>query len=69
MRLANLLSKRRLALQLMNTEEEGSNGDAMQSLEWRAVQEGFRLLEKDLGKLQVSQLWGIYFLTVVYAPF
>ncbi len=53
MRLANLLSKRRLALQLMNTEEEGQNGDAMQSPGWRAVQEGFRLLEKDLGKLQV----------------
>lgn len=27
--------------------------DATKHVEWNAVQEGFRLLERDLGKLQV----------------
>ena len=30
-------------------------------VEWRAVQEGFRLLDKDLSKLQVRHLPRVYF--------
>ena len=32
------------------------DGSSAQHVEWTAVEEGFRLLEKDLGKLQVRQL-------------
>ncbi|KAG8927295.1 ubiquitin-protein ligase peroxin 12 [Tulasnella sp. 417] len=49
-RLATLLSKRQAAarrLQISTGEETNNTG-----AEWRAVEEGFRLLDQDLGKLQ-----------------
>jgi len=47
-----LLSKRRAAAMrgLPNADSESPQNRA----EWSAVEEGFRLLERDLGKLQVS---------------
>ncbi|KAG9002368.1 phosphate system positive regulatory protein pho81 [Tulasnella sp. 427] len=49
-RLATLLSKRQAAAQRLQDAlgEESNNTGA----EWRAVEEGFRLLDNDLGKLQ-----------------
>ncbi|KAG8900763.1 ubiquitin-protein ligase peroxin 12 [Tulasnella sp. 408] len=49
-RLATLLSKRQAAARRIqvSTSEETNNTGA----EWRAVEEGFRLLDQDLGKLQ-----------------
>lgn len=47
-----LLSKRRAAAMRGLPDE---TGNATQNhVEWSAVEEGFRLLERDLGKLQVS---------------
>jgi len=49
-----LLSKRRAAAMRGLPD---SNGDVTQNhVEWSAVEEGFRLLERDLGKLQVTHL-------------
>lgn len=52
MRLSTLLGKRRGAAQRLQTVvgEETIDG----GVEWRAVQEGFRLLDRDLSKLQVQ---------------
>jgi len=51
LRLETLLSKRRAAAirGLPDTSEETT----IDHVEWSAVEEGFRLLERDLGKLQV----------------
>jgi CDK inhibitor PHO81 len=50
MRLETLLSKRRAAA----TRGLPDADDPTQThVEWNAVEEGFRLLERDLGKLQV----------------
>jgi CDK inhibitor PHO81 len=51
LRLETLLSKRRAAAMrgLPDTSEETTTNH----VEWSAVEEGFRLLERDLGKLQV----------------
>ncbi|TFK43263.1 SPX domain-containing protein [Crucibulum laeve] len=62
LRMETLLSKRRAAA---TRGLPDTTGDATQShVEWSAVEEGFRLLERDLGKLQVytcaylhSDLW------------
>ncbi len=49
MRLETLLSKRRAAA----IRGLPDPADAQNHVEWSAVEEGFRLLERDLGKLQV----------------
>lgn len=49
MRLETLLSKRRAAAMRGLPDP----ADAQSHVEWTAVEEGFRLLERDLGKLQV----------------
>jgi CDK inhibitor PHO81 len=52
LRMETLLSKRRAAAMRGLPD---NTGDATQNhVEWSAVEEGFRLLERDLGKLQVS---------------
>lgn len=51
MRLETLLSKRRAAA--LRGLPDRTDGSAMNHVEWIAVEEGFRLLERDLGKLQV----------------
>ena len=54
-----LLSKRRAAAMRALPD---SNGDLTQNnVEWSAVEEGFRLLERDLGKLQVPTYASKYF--------
>ncbi|KAL4241238.1 Peroxisome assembly protein 12 [Abortiporus biennis] len=51
LRLETLLSKRRAAA--MHVLPEAMDDNSVQNhVEWNAVQEGFRLLERDLGKLQ-----------------
>lgn len=52
-RLATLLNKRKAALQRL--QDAGEDGPIGEGVEWRAVQEGFRLLERDLSKLQVRR--------------
>jgi CDK inhibitor PHO81 len=54
LRLETLLSKRRAAAMrgLPDTEDTTEN-----HVEWSAVEEGFRVLERDLGKLQVLHLF------------
>jgi hypothetical protein len=47
-----LLSKRRAAAMRGLPDETGNV--TQNHVEWSAVEEGFRLLERDLGKLQVS---------------
>ena len=51
LRLETLLSKRRSAA--LRGLPDATDGSAMNHVEWIAVEEGFRLLERDLGKLQV----------------
>jgi len=46
-----LLSKRRAAAMRGLPDETGN--PTQNHVEWSAVEEGFRLLERDLGKLQV----------------
>ncbi|KAG8218347.1 cyclin-dependent protein kinase inhibitor [Butyriboletus roseoflavus] len=50
LRLETLLSKRRSAA--LRGLPDATDGSAMNHVEWIAVEEGFRLLERDLGKLQ-----------------
>ena len=50
-RLETLLSKRRAAA--MRGLPESVEDPSQNHVEWSAVEEGFRLLERDLGKLQV----------------
>ncbi|KAG6378418.1 cyclin-dependent protein kinase inhibitor [Boletus reticuloceps] len=50
LRLETLLSKRRAAA--LRGLPDATDGSAMNYVEWIAVEEGFRLLERDLGKLQ-----------------
>ncbi|KAJ1311286.1 hypothetical protein OPQ81_009784 [Rhizoctonia solani] len=53
LRLATLLSKRKDAAKRSDTQNPSeSNVDEVGGVEWRAVHEGFRLLERDLSKLQ-----------------
>jgi CDK inhibitor PHO81 len=52
LRLETLLSKRRAAA--LRGLPDSSDGSAPNHVEWSAVEEGFRLLERDLGKLQVN---------------
>ncbi|QRW19188.1 ankyrin repeats [Rhizoctonia solani] len=53
LRLATLLSKRKAAAKRSGARSSGdSNIDEADGVEWRAVHEGFRLLERDLSKLQ-----------------
>lgn len=47
-----LLSKRRAAA--MRGMPDTSGDTTASHVEWSAVEEGFRLLERDLGKLQVG---------------
>ncbi|ELU41829.1 cyclin-dependent protein kinase inhibitor [Rhizoctonia solani AG-1 IA] len=55
LRLATLLSKRKAAAKRSGARSSGdSNIDEADGVEWRAVHEGFRLLERDLSKLQVD---------------
>jgi hypothetical protein len=51
LRMETLLSKRRAAAMRGLPETTGDTGQ--NRVEWSAVEEGFRLLERDLGKLQV----------------
>ncbi|KIK65607.1 hypothetical protein GYMLUDRAFT_362608 [Collybiopsis luxurians FD-317 M1] len=51
LRLETLLSKRRAAA--MRGLPDTVDGNMQNHVEWNAVEEGFRLLERDLGKLQV----------------
>ena len=51
LRLETLLSKRRAAAMRIVPD---SPADITNNVEWSAVEEGFRLLERDLGKLQVD---------------
>lgn len=51
LRLETLLSKRRAAAARVLPDE--SDTTPKDHVEWRAVEEGFRLLERDLAKLQV----------------
>ncbi|KAG8716326.1 ubiquitin-protein ligase peroxin 12 [Ceratobasidium sp. 423] len=53
LRLATLLSKRKAAAKRLGAQNlSESNADEAGGVEWRAVHEGFRLLERDLSKLQ-----------------
>jgi CDK inhibitor PHO81 len=52
LRLATLLSKRKAAAFRKRVETDDSNAD-VDGAEWLAVEEGFRLLQRDLSKLQV----------------
>ena len=52
LRLETLLSKRRAAA--LRTLPEATDNLATDHVEWTAVEEGFRLLERDLAKLLVS---------------
>ncbi|KAJ3922734.1 cyclin-dependent protein kinase inhibitor [Lentinula edodes] len=54
LRLETLLSKRRAAA--MRGLPDTVDGTMQNHVEWNAVEEGFRLLERDLGKLQVQFL-------------
>lgn len=58
MRLETLLSKRRAAVVRHLPQE--ADATPKDHVEWKAVEEGFRLLERDLAKLQVI---------VTYLPF
>ena len=51
LRLETLLSKRRAAA--MRVLPDSVDDAPKYHVEWSAVEEGFRLLERDLGKLQV----------------
>ncbi|KAI6012328.1 hypothetical protein PISMIDRAFT_313358 [Pisolithus microcarpus 441] len=55
LRLETLLSKRRAAA--LRGLPDGNDGSTLNHVEWSAVEEGFRLLERDLGKLQVGTSW------------
>ncbi|KAG1715967.1 hypothetical protein ID866_1191 [Astraeus odoratus] len=50
LRLETLLSKRRAAA--LRGLPDANDGSTLNHVEWSAVEEGFRLLERDLGKLQ-----------------
>ncbi|KAG8931748.1 ubiquitin-protein ligase peroxin 12 [Tulasnella sp. 418] len=50
-RLATLLTKRNAASQSIQTEQDAVD-QSIEGVEWLTVEEGFRLLDKDLGKLQ-----------------
>lgn len=50
LRLETLLSKRRAAASRVSPD--ALDDAAKNHVEWNAVEEGFRLLERDLGKLQ-----------------
>ena len=52
LRMEELLSKRRAAA--MRGFPDMSCDTTQNNVEWSAVEEGFRLLERDLGKLQVA---------------
>ncbi|KAE9405970.1 hypothetical protein BT96DRAFT_293900 [Gymnopus androsaceus JB14] len=54
LRLETLLSKRRAAA--MRGLPDTVDGTMQNHVEWNAVEEGFRLIERDLGKLQVQLL-------------
>jgi len=54
LRMETLLSKRRAAA--MRGIPDMAGDTTQNHVEWSAVEEGFRLLERDLGKLQVSYL-------------
>ena len=52
LRLETLLSKRRTAA--MRVLPDSLDDATKNHVEWSAVEEGFRLLERDIGKLQVD---------------
>ena len=56
LRMEELLSKRRAAA--MRGLPDIAGDITQNNVEWSAVEEGFRLLERDLGKLQVVTLGG-----------
>ena len=53
LRLATLVSKQRSAATRMQPDLEEETTATKDLVEWRAVEEGFRLLQNDLLKLQV----------------
>jgi CDK inhibitor PHO81 len=57
LRLETLLSKRRAAAMRGFPEAVGGTRG---HVEWSAVEEGFRVLGQDLGKLQVSKIYLYY---------
>jgi CDK inhibitor PHO81 len=54
MRLETLLSKRRAAA--TRGLPDAADDPTQTHVEWSAVEEGFRLLERDLGKLQACYI-------------
>jgi hypothetical protein len=54
LRLETLLSKRKAAALRFLPDGVDDTLAAKDHVEWKAVEEGFRLLERDLGKLQVA---------------
>lgn len=54
LRLETLLSKRAAAAARLIPDN--GEGTPMDHVEWKAVEEGFRVLERDLAKLQVPSL-------------
>ena len=54
LRMETLLSKRRAAAMRVLPDEVGDTAQNYDYVEWKAVEEGFHLLERDLAKLQVS---------------
>ena len=54
LRLETLLSKRRAAAARIMPDALERDDATKNHVEWGAVEEGFRLLERDIGKLQVD---------------
>lgn len=54
LRLETLLSKRKAAALRIGPNDAEGRDNAREHVEWRAVEEGFRLLQRDLGKIEVS---------------
>ncbi|KZS97603.1 hypothetical protein SISNIDRAFT_191139 [Sistotremastrum niveocremeum HHB9708] len=53
LRLETLLSKRKAAALRIGPNDTEGRDNARDHVEWRAVEEGFRLLQRDLGKIEV----------------
>ncbi|TBU33258.1 hypothetical protein BD311DRAFT_653214, partial [Dichomitus squalens] len=72
LRLETLLSKRRAAA--MHVLPDASDDATKNHVEWSAVEEGFRLLERDIGKLQVdgracATLCSILYMSLAFSLF
>jgi CDK inhibitor PHO81 len=54
LRLEKLLAQRRAAAMRVLPDADDDNDNVHNHVEWNVVEEGFRQLERDLSKLQVS---------------